>query len=607
MTNSASFNEDGYVSMVTGTGSFRDPQQTVKWMPSRVLTPPELTEMFRSDGVARRIVEGPAEEMIRPWFTISGDKGKEVLDVLETIDAKNLVASAVVWSRLYGGAAVVFSIKGGDYSSPVRTPQKLQGGRAFDRNQVSIQTDTFSQDPVKQLWGLPEFIEVSIGRRPSSSKDIPQVRVHEDRFVIVPGARTPNIVKDVEGWDTPLLQHCLDAILRYTMGLGYSSNIMRDFVQAVLAVKGLTSMIAAGNEATVQKRLQLLDLSRSILNTMVIDADGEAYSKSTSTLSGIEGVLDRFLEQLSMASGIPVAKLAGRSAGGLNSSGDNDLKNYYDMLAAERHRVAGPLVERLVSLVYRSSEGPTGGTEPENWSIEWNPFFQLTDVEEADLRKKIADTDKIYLDSRVLSPAEVANSRFGRGEWSMETEIDESEERATFGSMAEEQISLIEAQKTPPAEEDQIGSQSSEDRADAAPRTLYVSRRLINAADVLRWARGQGIKGLESAKDLHVTIAYSRTPVDWMKIGASWEAELKLPAGGPRLVESLGDATAVLLFSSSELQWRNRSIQGAGASWDYPEYQPHVTLSYEAGQDLSNVEPYNGELVFGPEIFEEIK
>jgi hypothetical protein len=41
-----------------------------------------------------------------------------------------------------------------------------------------------------------------------------------------------------------------------------------------------------------------------------------------------------------------------------------------------------------------------------------------------------------------------------------------------------------------------------------------------------------------------------------------------------------------------------------GASHDFDEYQPHVTITYEGSDlDLSKVEPYRGELVFGPEIF----
>lgn len=49
------------------------------------------------------------------------------------------------------------------------------------------------------------------------------------------------------------------------------------------------------------------------------------------------------------------------------------------------------------------------------------------------------------------------------------------------------------------------------------------------------------------------------------------------------------------------------SIRESGASWDFQEYQPHVTLSYgDATLALEKVEPFRGKLRFGPEIFSEI-
>lgn len=110
-----------------------------------------------------------------------------------------------------------------------------------------------------------------------------------------------------------------------------------------------------------------------------------------------------------------------------------------------------------------------------------------------------------------------------------------------------------------------------------------------------------------------MTLLYSRRPVDWMKMGESWNSDpkgnLTVPAGGPRLVEPLGDKGAiVLLFNSTELQWRHRNMIEAGASHDYDEYQPHVTITYQGkGVDLRAVEPYRGPLIFGPERFEEIR
>jgi hypothetical protein len=130
---------------------------------------------------------------------------------------------------------------------------------------------------------------------------------------------------------------------------------------------------------------------------------------------------------------------------------------------------------------------------------------------------------------------------------------------------------------------------------------------VVNADEVLQWAREQGIQNTLPASELHVTIAFSRTPVDWMKTGESYATELTVPEGGARLVERLGavgDAT-VLMFTSSELSWRHHDIIDAGASWDWPDYQPHVTISYDP-EAPTDVEPYLGRIVLGPEVFREV-
>jgi hypothetical protein len=132
---------------------------------------------------------------------------------------------------------------------------------------------------------------------------------------------------------------------------------------------------------------------------------------------------------------------------------------------------------------------------------------------------------------------------------------------------------------------------------------------LKNAKDVIAWAKSQGFTSTLAARDMHVTITYSRRAINWFSIDGIWTGnELVILPGGPRAVDTIGDGGAVALhFSADELKWRNREMREAGCSWDYPEYQPHLTLTYEgAPADLSKVEPYQGKLVFGPEIFESI-
>jgi len=133
---------------------------------------------------------------------------------------------------------------------------------------------------------------------------------------------------------------------------------------------------------------------------------------------------------------------------------------------------------------------------------------------------------------------------------------------------------------------------------------LYVSRKLKNVAAIAAYARKHGITADD---DLHVTVLYSRKPVDPFKMGASWNETLTIAEGGPRKIEKLGDKV-VLRFHSDDIQWRHDQMIREGASHDYPEFRPHLSLGDAEGVDIEAIdEPYQGELIFGPELFEPLE
>ena len=140
--------------------------------------------------------------------------------------------------------------------------------------------------------------------------------------------------------------------------------------------------------------------------------------------------------------------------------------------------------------------------------------------------------------------------------------------------------------------------------AKTAAKSLYVCRPLTNAAEVHKWAAEQGFKPALAKDDLHVTIAYSREPVNWSKLEET-RGSVRVN-GGKRSIEKLGDAV-VLRFASPTLKERWQQIRDAGASWDHPGYKPHITITYKgAPSNLEKIEPYSGPLVFGPERFDEV-
>lgn len=163
-----------------------------------------------------------------------------------------------------------------------------------------------------------------------------------------------------------------------------------------------------------------------------------------------------------------------------------------------------------------------------------------------------------------------------------------------------------------PEDDDEVAEPKAVSFAANDRRPLYVYRKLLNTADLIDWAKSQGFSSTIPADDLHVTVTYSKTPVDWMKMGGFWgwtgdNGHHIVPPGGPRLIERFGDNAIVLVFFSGHLEHRHREMREAGASWDHAGYYPHVTITYDAGDiDLSQIEPYRGELRFGPEMFEPI-
>jgi hypothetical protein len=240
------------------------------------------------------------------------------------------------------------------------------------------------------------------------------------------------------------------------------------------------------------------------------------------------------------------------------------------------------------------------GARPKEIYFEWRPLRQLTETERAEIFSKTASAARSLAGPSAgeLIPMDALSD-------ALVNELTEQGMLPGLEQAVEEFGSLREQGLPADGEEDQPATGAAP-LADAAPRPLYVSRKVLNAAEILAHFREQGVGDLVAATDMHVTITYSRQPVNWMAMGEAWGSELVVNAGGARLMEAFGESkdTAVLAFVSSSLSWRHEEMVRAGATWDWPEYQPHVSISYAFTGDIDAIEPWRGEIKLGPEIFE---
>lgn len=133
-------------------------------------------------------------------------------------------------------------------------------------------------------------------------------------------------------------------------------------------------------------------------------------------------------------------------------------------------------------------------------------------------------------------------------------------------------------------------------------KPLYIRRDVLNWQEISNYYKSQGAS-TTLGDEMHVTIVYSKTPVDWAKLPADTKP-LSI-YGGERSVMPLGDKGAtVMSVSSTDLTVRHNALKALGCSSDYDAYKPHVTITYD--QCPTDIKPYAGTIQLGPEVYQEI-
>jgi phage-related protein (TIGR01555 family) len=226
------------------------------------------------------------------------------------------------------------------------------------------------------------------------------------------------------GWADSVYTSMKETLQDFGISWHSVTHLLQDFSQAVLKMKGLADAIAQQEGNLVLDRMTAMDLCRSVARAVPIDSEDEDFIRVVTPMSGLADVLDRLMLRMAEAGEMPVTLLFGQSPAGLNATGESDIRFFYDGIKASQEETVRPRIDRLLDVLFASKAGPTKGTEPENWSYEFNPLWQETDSQRAETRKAQAEADVMYIENGVLDEEEVAMSRFGGDTYSSETVLD---------------------------------------------------------------------------------------------------------------------------------------------------------------------------------------
>lgn len=596
---------DSLLALTSGMGDpTRDKAAGTYYGPS-FLTDEQLLYAYQGSWLPQKIVNIPAMDSIRKGRDWQAENKQ-----IEAIEAEEKrlglwqkLLDARIKARLWGGAAIYM---GTDQSpeTPLRLDGLGKGGLKYltvlSRREVIA--GELDQDALAETYGRPKDYQVTGATM--------LAKIHPSRLVVFVGQPHPDVWLSQgvnRGWGESSLQAVFDAIKNADSTAANIASLVFEANIDVFGVPNFMSMIADPEyRSRLLERFTLANVGKSMNRALIMDA-GETYDRKQVAFSQLPEVLQQFLIIVSGAADIPATRLLGQSPAGMNATGESDMKNYHDRIESMQKLELQPAIYGLDEALIRSGLGD----RPAEIYYDWAPLSQMSEKDKADVALKKAQAFQIDINSGVMPDSALAKGRQNQiiedglypGFENALSEAKKEGDEIDFSEKAAAAEEAARAAQQAPAAATVTRMQAAAN--DAAPRTLYVRRDVLNAADIIAWAKGQGFETTLPADDLHVTIAFSRQPVDWFAVGESWSPKLEIGAGGPRQMERFGDAT-VLLFTASDLRWRHRDIIEAGASWDHPEYQPHITISYGDKRPLTEIEPYQGEIVLGPEIFEEL-
>lgn len=392
----------------------------------------QLEAMYRSSWVVGQAVDVVAEDMTREGVEIKGDIPpadiEKINKALERMRIWDEICNTIKWARLYGGCLAVMLVDGQNPSTPLKIDSiskgQFKGLLVLDRWLVQPTL----QDLVTEYgpgFGMPKYYDVV-----ADSLGLSNQRIHHSRVIRIDGVDLPYWQRTAENlWGQSVIERLLDRLTAFDSTTAGTAQLVYKAHLRTYKVKDLRNIIATGGKAFegLVKQIEHIRLWQSNEGMTLMDAEDQ-FEAHQYGFSGLSDVLLQFGQQLSGALQIPLVRLFGQSPAGLNSTGESDLRTYYDNIAQQQERRLRSPFTTLLNVVSMSE---LGKVLPDSASFDFTPLWQLNATEKATYSSSVTTSvltaEEAGLISRATALKELRQSSEITGIWSNITDEDIAE------------------------------------------------------------------------------------------------------------------------------------------------------------------------------------
>ena len=420
---------DSFVNVVTGLGDSRRDKTMGAFHRTVKHSVADNLDLWRGNHLAASAVEVMPDEMLRPGFTIKTGDDKEQAENLnawhEQMGTAASVHRAFCTARAAGGAAILLGCDDGAVDASL--PLNENSIRSFTylavltREELAVHTR--QTDVNLPSFGEPVLYKLTRGT-PLANGMVREQFIHASRIVPIYGVRlTDKQMREQGGWGDSVLERVWESIRNFSATWQAIAVLVQDFGQPVARIKGLMELIATNSKQVLEQRMGMIEMGRSMCRMLLLDSD-EQFERITVDLMPLVSVAMEQAKDVAAGLRIPVTLLMGQSPAGLNATGDTEVRFFYSRVDALRQRELLPVLQLITRLAMLSKDGPTKGKEPERWSVQMPPLWQMTEAEQAAIRLTQAQVDEKEINLGIVNATEIAVSRHGGDEWSAATTID---------------------------------------------------------------------------------------------------------------------------------------------------------------------------------------
>jgi phage-related protein (TIGR01555 family) len=419
---------DGWMNVLNGYGTSKDQRSYNKFGRTSFITMEQAEALFIENGTFRKICTAPADEATRVKFCLKD--GEQELDINDDIQSlyedyqgELQMSKALSFDRCYGGSVIFANVVDGqELFEPLNIDKitAIESIKVYSAREVNpcaryIDTNNPKYEQV-------ETYTINDGETGAN------YTVHESRLIILDGGVLPNNVRRARnGWGAMILESIDKSLGNYDEANSLAMMLLSRLSQGIMKIEGLMNQLQmTDGETNVRKYINMIDLTRHIMNTVAIDGKDDYEMKNVS-VTGVSDIIDRMQGGLSADATIPISILFGRSTAGLNSSGDADFETYYSMVERIMRIKLKPALSKLVQIIAIAH----GIKLPDKFTIEFEPLKIPSEKEkaeaknlEAQAKAHEADAAKTYHDIGSLDSMEIRDTLEEHSDYKIDRTLD---------------------------------------------------------------------------------------------------------------------------------------------------------------------------------------